>query len=156
MNRVRTTLLSIRLDSCFGLVGPHQQPAIDSNVDPARNHLYQASAPAAGIQDSNVVTPPAAHSCAKRRSIEALCRQHGLGRERRSKKRGAIYRQTVRGLPGIVGIEYELHYSQYGWTAVSVWLDLISNRQLTVMWIQLETTYTQRVHPQQEYKIRMW
>ena len=71
-NRVRSTLLSIRLDSCFGLVGPHQQLAIDSNVDPARNHLYQASAPAAGIQDSNVVMPPAAHSCAKRRAGEIL------------------------------------------------------------------------------------
>ena len=70
-NRARSILLSIRLDSCFGLVGPLQQPAIDSNVDPARNHLYQASAPAAGIQDSNVVMPPAAHSCAKRRAFEA-------------------------------------------------------------------------------------
>ena len=45
------------------------------------------------------------------------------------------------------------HYCQYGWTDVSVWLDLFSNRQLTVMWIQLETTYTKRVHPQLEYKI---
>ena len=69
-NRVRSTLLSILLDSCFGLVGPLQQPAIDSNVDPALNHLYQASAPAAGIQDSNEVMPPAAHSCVKRRALK--------------------------------------------------------------------------------------
>ena len=40
---------------------------------------------------------------------------------------------TFRGLPGIVGIEYDPHYCQYGWTAVSVSLDLFSNRQLTVM-----------------------
>ena len=33
-----------------------------------------------------------------------------------------------RGLPGIIGIEYDPHYCQYGWTAVSVWLDLFSNR----------------------------
>ena len=52
-------------------------------------------------------------------SFEALCRQHGLGREPRSKKHGAIYQQTVRGLHGIVGIEYEPHYCQYGWTALS-------------------------------------
>ena len=32
-NRVRFTLLSIQLDSCFGLVGPLQQPVIDSNVE---------------------------------------------------------------------------------------------------------------------------
>ena len=38
-NRVRTTLLSMRLDSCFGLVGPLQQPVIDSNVDRAQNRL---------------------------------------------------------------------------------------------------------------------
>ena len=66
--------------------------------------------------------------------------------------------ETVRGLPGIVGIEYEPHYCQYGWTVVSVWLDLFSNRQLPVMCIQLETIYmyTKRVYPQLEYKIRMY
>ena len=42
---------------------------------------------------------------------------------------GVVIDETVvRGLPGIVGIEYEPHYCQYGWTAVSVWLDLISSR----------------------------
>ena len=39
--------------------------------------------------------PPAVHSCAKRRSVEALCRQHGLGREPRSKKRGAVFSSVV-------------------------------------------------------------
>ena len=63
--------------------------------------------------------------------------------------------KIIRGLPGIVGIKFDPRYCQYGWTAVSVWLDLFSNRQLTVMWIQLETTYTKRVHPQLEYKTRM-
>ena len=62
---------------------------------------------------------------------------------------------NVRGLPGIIGIEYDPHYCQYSRTAVSVWLDLISNRQLTVMWIQLETNYTKRVHPQLEYKLSL-
>ena len=50
-------------------------------------------------------------------------------------------------LRGIVGIEYDPHYCQYGWTAVSVWLDLFSNRQFTLMWIQLETTYTKQSAP---------
>ena len=50
---VRSTLLSTRLDGYFSLVGPHQQPVIDSNQDPARNHLYQASVQAAEIRDSN-------------------------------------------------------------------------------------------------------
>ena len=39
-------------------------------MDQARNHLYQASAPAAGIKDPNVVMPPAAQSCAKRRALK--------------------------------------------------------------------------------------
>ena len=104
-NRVPSTLLSIRLDSCFGLVGPLRQPIIDSNVDPARNHLYQASAPAAGIRDLNVVIPPGRPQLRKVESIKALCRQLGLDKGPRSKKHGAIYRQTVRGLLAIVGIE---------------------------------------------------
>ena len=79
-NRVRSTLLSIRLDSCFGLVGPLQQPVIVSNVDPARNHLYQANAPAAGIQYSNVVMPYGCPQLRKALSFEALCRQHGFDR----------------------------------------------------------------------------
>ena len=36
----------------------------------------------------------------KAKSFEALCRQHGLDRGPRSIKRGAIYRQTVRGMGG--------------------------------------------------------
>ena len=46
-----------------------------------------------------------------------------------------------------VEADYDPHYCQYGWTAVSVWLDLFSHRQLTVMWIQLETTYTKQSAP---------
>ena len=49
--------------------------------------------------------------------------------------------EIIRGLPGIAGIKYDPHDCQHGWTTVSVWLDLFSNWQLTVMWIQVETTY---------------
>ena len=71
--RTRSTLLSIRLDSYFGLVGPHQQPVIDSNVDPSRNHLYQASAPAAGIRDSNVMPPAASYSKYQALKFSSCC-----------------------------------------------------------------------------------
>ena len=39
-----------------------------------------------------------------------------------------ILRMFKLQVPGIVGIEYVPHYCQYGWTAVSVSLDLFSNR----------------------------
>ena len=77
-NQARSSLLSIRLDSCFGLVGPLQPPAIDSNVDPARNYLYQASAPAAGIRDSNVVMP---HGRQKKAIYRGRIYFYGLGKE---------------------------------------------------------------------------
>ena len=47
-------------------------------------------------------------------------------------------------MPGTDGIKHNPHYCQNGWTAVSVWLDLFSNRKVTVTWIQLETTYTKQ------------
>ena len=63
--------------------------------------------------------PPAATAAQSVEALKPSAANMALGREPRSKKRGAIYRQTVRGLPGrpIVGIEHEPHYCQYGWTA---------------------------------------
>ena len=74
--------MSIRLDRCFGLVGPLQQPVIDSNVDPTRNRLYQVECTRSwnAIQDSNMVMPHGCPQLRKALSFEALCRQHGLDR----------------------------------------------------------------------------
>ena len=47
--------------------------------------------------------------------------------------------QTVRGLPGIIEIEYDPHYCQYGWTAVSVWLDLFCLGQVGCRGLQIST-----------------
>ena len=62
-NRVRSTLLSIRLDSCFGLVGPLQQPVIDSNVDQVETALIPSECTSSWntrFESSNASWPPAA------------------------------------------------------------------------------------------------
>ena len=62
---------------------------------------------------SNKVMPHGRPQLRKVSSFEALCRQNGLDREPRPKKHGALYRQTVRGLPGIVSSDSSVDRTRF-------------------------------------------